>query len=137
MKLIVINGPNLNLLGIREKKIYGDKNFGLIMSELNELYSDIELKYYQSNHEGHLIDKLHEIGFSYDGIIFNAGAFGHTSVAIADAIAAIKTPVVEVHITNVFNREQFRHHSYMSKHCKGIITGFGIKVYDLALQSFL
>lgn len=137
MKLIVINGPNLNLLGIREKKIYGDKNFGLILSELNELYSDIDLAYYQSNHEGQIIDKLHEIGFSYDGIILNAGALSHTSIAIADAIAAIKCPVVEVHITNVFGRERFRHHSYMSKHCKGIITGFGIKVYNLAIQSFL
>jgi len=136
MKLIIINGPNLNLLGIREKQIYGDKNFGVIHSELEEKFSAIELSYFQSNHEGVLIDKLHEVGFSYDGIILNAGAYSHTSIAIADAIAAIQTPVVEVHISNVFARDRFRHHSYLSKNCKGIITGFGIKSYELAIQSF-
>lgn len=136
MKLIIINGPNLNLLGIREKQIYGDKNFGVIHSELEEKFSAIELSYFQSNHEGVLIDKLHEVGFSYDGIILNAGAYSHTSIAIADAISAIKTPVVEVHISNVFARDRFRHHSYLSKNCKGIITGFGIKSYELAIQSF-
>jgi 3-dehydroquinate dehydratase-2 len=136
MKLIIINGPNLNLLGIREKQIYGDKNFGVIHSELEDKFSAIELSYFQSNHEGVLIDKLHEVGFSYDGIILNAGAYSHTSIAIADAIAAIQTPVVEVHISNVFARDRFRHHSYLSKNCKGIITGFGIKSYELAIQSF-
>ena len=137
MKLIIINGPNLNLLGIREKQIYGDKNFGELHSELQDSFPTIELDYYQSNHEGELIDKIHEIGFKYDGIILNAGAYSHTSVAIADSIAAIQTPVVEVHITNVFNRERFRHHSFMSKNCKGVIIGFGIKGYELAIQSFL
>lgn len=137
MKIIIINGPNLNLLGIRETAIYGDKNFGVIMSDLKEKYPTIELSYFQSNYEGKIIDKLHEIGFSYDGIIINAGALSHTSIAIADAITAINTPTVEVHISNVYARERFRHHSFMSKHCKGIITGFGIKGYDLAIQSFL
>jgi 3-dehydroquinate dehydratase-2 len=137
MKIIIINGPNLNLLGIREKKIYGNKNFGEIMCELEEQYPDINLSYFQSNYEGKIIDKLHEIGFLYDGIILNAGALSHTSIAISDAIAAINTPTIEVHISNVYGRERFRHHSFMSKHCKGIITGFGIKGYDLAIQSFL
>jgi 3-dehydroquinate dehydratase-2 len=137
MKIIIINGPNLNLLGIREKHIYGDKNFGAYMCELEEMYPKLKLEYFQSNHEGALIDKIHEIGFSYDGIILNAGAYGHTSIALADAIAAIKTPVVEIHISNVYNRDRFRHHSFISKHCKGIITGLGIKGYELAIQSFL
>jgi len=137
MKLIIINGPNLNLLGIREKHIYGDKNFGVIHCELEEKFPEIELAYFQSNHEGALIDKLHEVGFSFDGIILNAGAYSHSSIAIADAIAAIQTPVVEIHISNVFSRDRFRHHSYLSKNCKGIITGFGIKSYELAIQSFL
>jgi len=137
MKIIIINGPNLNLLGLREKQIYGDKNFGVHMCELEEMFPKLKLEYFQSNHEGALIDKIHEVGFSYDGIILNAGAYSHTSIAIADAIAAIKTPVIEVHISNVYNRDRFRHHSYFSKHCKGIIIGFGIKGYELAIQSFL
>lgn len=137
MKIIIINGPNLNLLGIREKELYGDKNFGIIHCELQEKFTDITLEYFQSNHEGSLIDKIHEVGFLYDGIILNAGAYSHTSIALADAIAAVQTPVVEVHISNIFDRERFRHHSYMTKNCKGIITGFGIKGYELAIQSFL
>jgi 3-dehydroquinate dehydratase-2 len=137
MKLIIINGPNLNLLGIREKSIYGDAGFDFIYKELIHLFPKLELDYFQSNHEGILIDKLHEVGFTYDGIILNAGAYSHTSIAIADAIAAIKTAVVEVHISNVFERERFRHHSYMSKNCKGLISGFGTKGYQLAIQSFL
>lgn len=137
MKLIIINGPNLNLLGIREKEIYGDKNFGILQSELQEKYSAIEIDYFQSNYEGKIIDKLHEVGFSYDGIILNAGAYSHSSIAISDAIAAIQVPVVEVHISNVFKRERYRHHSYMSKNCSGLIIGFGIKGYELAIQSFI
>lgn len=137
MKMIIINGPNLNLLGIREKQIYGDKNFGIIQCELKEMFPEIEIDYFQSNHEGVLIDKLHDVGFTYDGIILNAGAFSHTSIAIADAIAAIQTAVVEVHISNIFERERFRHHSFMSKNCKGVISGFGIKGYELAIRSFL
>lgn len=136
MKIIIINGPNLNLLGIREKQIYGDKNFGEILDELEEKFPNVELTYFQSNHEGDLIDKLHELGFSHDGIILNAGAYSHSSIAISDAIAAIQTPVVEIHISNIFNRDRFRHHSYLSKNCKGIITGFGVKSYELAIQSF-
>lgn len=137
MKLIIINGPNLNLLGIREKEVYGSENFEIILKKLKALYPSLELEFYQSNHEGALIDKLQEVGFSYDGIVLNAGAYSHTSIAISDAIAAIKTPVVEVHISNVYNRERYRHHSFMSKNCKGTITGFGMKGYTLAIESFL
>jgi 3-dehydroquinate dehydratase-2 len=137
MKIIIINGPNLNLLGIREKELYGDKNFGIIHCELQEKFTGVTLEYFQSNHEGVLIDKIHEVGFLYDGIILNAGAYSHTSIALADAIASVHTPVVEVHISNIFGRERFRHHSYMTKNCKGIISGFGIKGYELAIQSFL
>lgn len=137
MKLIIINGPNLNLLGIREKQIYGDKNFGIIHAELQEKYPNLEIEYFQSNHEGKIIDKLHEVGFTYDGIVLNAGAYSHSSIAISDAIAAIQVPVIEVHISNVFTRERYRHHSYMSKNCIGLIIGFGIKGYELAIQSFI
>ena len=137
MKLIIINGPNLNLLGIREKQIYGDKNFETIHSELQEKYPGLEIEYFQTNYEGKIIDKLHEVGFSYDGIVLNAGAYSHSSIAISDAIAAIQVPVIEVHISNVFTRERYRHHSYMSKNCIGLIIGFGIKGYELAIQSFI
>jgi 3-dehydroquinate dehydratase-2 len=137
MKIIIINGPNLNLLGIREKEKYGDKNFGIIQCDLEDKFPDISIECFQSNHEGALIDKLHEVGFNYDGIVLNAGAYSHTSIALADAIAAIKTPVVEVHITNVYSRERFRHHSYMTKNCVGSIIGFGIKGYEMAVQSFV
>lgn len=136
-KILILNGPNLNLLGVREKSIYGDQSFENYFQNLKSKYDVLQLHYFQSNSEGAIIDKLHEIGFSFDGIILNAGAYTHTSVAIADAIAAINTPVVEVHISNVHQREEFRHHSYLSKNCKGIIVGFGLDGYRLALESFL
>lgn len=137
MKIQIINGPNLNLLGKREPGIYGSEGFESFYKQLLAKYPDVELSYYQSNVEGEIINKLHEIGFDYDGIVLNAGGYTHTSVAIADAIAGIKTPVVEVHISNVYAREEFRHHSMMAKNCKGIITGFGLMSYELALKSFL
>jgi len=135
-KILILNGPNLNLLGIREKGIYGDQSFESYLEELKAKFPELELSYFQSNSEGAIIDKLHEIGFSFDGVVLNAGAYTHTSVAIADAIAAITTPVIEVHISNVHQRETFRHHSYLSKNCKGIIVGFGLDGYRLALASF-
>jgi 3-dehydroquinate dehydratase-2 len=137
MKIQIINGPNLNLLGKREPGIYGSEGFESFLETLKTIFPEIELSYYQSNVEGEIVNKLHETGFSFDGIVMNAGAYTHTSVAIADAIAGIKTPVVEVHISNVYNREEFRHHSMMAKNCKGIITGFGLKSYELAIRSFL
>jgi 3-dehydroquinate dehydratase II len=137
MKIQIINGPNLNLLGLREKSIYGDSSFEIYFEELKSKYSIVEIDYFQSNVEGELINKLHDIGFSYDGIILNAGAYTHTSVAIADAIAAITTPVVEVHISNIYAREEYRHISLTGKNCKGVLTGFGLKGYQLALESFL
>ena len=133
----MINGPNLNLLGVREKSIYGDSSFETYLEELRERYTFIQIDYYQSNVEGELINKLHEIGFSYDGIVLNAGAYTHTSVAIADAIAAIKTPVIEVHISNVYKREEFRHHSMLAASCKGVIAGFGMDPYRLGVESFV
>lgn len=136
-KIMIINGPNLNLLGVREKSIYGSQDFESFYAELKEECTEAELSYFQSNHEGEIIDKLHEIGFSYDGIVLNAGAYTHTSVAIADAIAGINTPVVEVHISNVHQREAFRHHSYLAKNCIGVICGFGLKSYMLGVASFL
>ncbi len=137
MKLLILNGPNLNLLGKRETSIYGSEDFDSYFSKLQQQHKQIELHYFQSNVEGELINKLHEVGFDYDGIIFNAGGYTHTSVAIADAVAAIKTPVIEVHISNVYAREEYRHQSLMAKNCKGIIAGFGLKSYDLAIESFL
>ncbi|HEX7366232.1 MAG TPA: type II 3-dehydroquinate dehydratase [Pelobium sp.] len=137
MKIQIINGPNLNLLGKREPGIYGSEGFESFFESLKATFPTVELSYFQSNVEGEIINKLHEIGFSFDGIVMNAGAYTHTSVAIADAIAAIKTPVVEVHISNVYNREEFRHQSMMAKNCKGIITGFGLPSYELAIRSFL
>ena len=137
MKIQIINGPNLNLLGLREPSIYGAEWFDSYISKLHELYSIIEIDYYQRNVEGELINKLHEVGFSYDGIIINAGGYTHTSVAIADAIAAIQTPVVEVHISNIYAREEFRHVSLTGKNCKGVLTGFGLDGYRLAIESFL
>lgn len=137
MKIQIINGANLNLLGLREKTIYGDKSFEDYFKDLKEKYSDIELEYFQSNVEGELINKLHEVGFSYDGIILNGGAYTHTSVAIADAIAGIKTPVVEVHISNIYSREEFRHVSLTGKNCRGVLTGFGLDGYKMALESFI
>ena len=137
MKIQIINGPNLNLLGLREPTIYGSEGFDSYISQLRNLYSIIEIDYYQSNVEGELINKLHEVGFSYDGIIINAGGYTHTSVALADAIAAIKTPVVEVHISNIYAREEYRHVSLTGKNCKGVLTGFGLDGYRLAIESFL
>jgi 3-dehydroquinate dehydratase-2 len=136
-KVLVLNGPNLNLLGVREKSIYGDQSFETYFESLKERFKEVELSYFQSNSEGNIIDKLHEVGFDYDGIVLNAGAYTHTSVAIADAIAGIKTPVVEVHISNVHQRESFRHHSYLSKNCKGVILGFGLDSYRLGIESLI
>ena len=135
-KLIIINGPNLNLLGTREPEIYGSLSFTEFLQKLREKYP-IKLDYFQSNIEGEIIDKLQEVGFSVDGIILNAAAYTHTSVGIADAVKAIKTPVVEVHISNTFAREDFRHVSYISPNAKGVVLGFGLQSYDLAIQSFL
>ena len=137
MNIYIINGPNLNLLGIREKSIYGEQGFESFFEDLKTQYPSVNLHYYQSNVEGELINKLHEIGFTADGIIFNAGGYTHTSVAIADAIAGIKSPVIEVHISNVYAREEYRHVSLMAKNCKGVISGFGLASYKLALDSFL
>ena len=137
MNIHIINGPNLNLLGIREKSVYGEQNFEAYLAELKSKYSVLEITYFQSNVEGEIINKLHEIGFAADGIILNAGGYTHTSVAIADAIAAINTPVVEVHISHVYAREEYRHVSLMAKNCKGVIVGFGLDSYRLALESFL
>ena len=136
MNLIIINGPNLNLLGKREPEVYGNQTFEMYFAALKTQFPLIDLSYYQSNIEGELIDKLQEVGFSYDGIILNAGAYTHTSIAIADAIKALTTPVVEVHISNTFSRETFRHQSYISPNAKGIIIGFGLESYTLAIQSF-
>jgi 3-dehydroquinate dehydratase-2 len=137
MKILVLNGPNLNLLGKREPEIYGSATFEDFFITLKKKYDTVQLEYFQSNHEGELVDKLHEVGFSYDGVVFNAGAYTHTSVAIADAIKGIETPVVEVHISNVHQREEFRHKSYLSPVCSGVILGFGLKSYELGVESFL
>jgi 3-dehydroquinate dehydratase-2 len=137
MKVLILNGPNLNLLGKREPETYGNIYFSDYFKSLEEKYSNIELSFFQSNIEGEIIDKLHEVGFSYDGIILNAGAYTHTSIGIGDAVKGIETPTIEVHISNVYSREEYRHHSYISKNAAGIIVGFGLKGYDLAIQSFL
>ncbi len=151
MKIIIINGPNLNLLGIREKSIYGAMSFEDFLKELKPLYSGVEIDYFQSNIEGEIIDKIQDAGFDsetrnqkpetrnqkYDGIILNAGGYTHTSVSIADAIAAINTPVIEVHISNIYAREEFRHVSLLSKNCKGVIAGFGLKSYRLAIDALI
>lgn len=135
--ILIVNGPNLNLLGIREPQVYGNRTFEDYFQELKQQYPQIALEYYQSNVEGELINKLQEVGFSYDGIILNAGGYSHTSVAIHDAIAAIMTPVVEVHISNIYAREAYRHHSLLSSACKGVICGLGLQGYDLAIQSLI
>jgi len=137
MTIIIINGPNLNLLGKREPEVYGNQTFEDYFESLKSKFPQIELHYFQSNIEGDLITKIQEVGFSYDGIVLNAGAYTHTSIGIGDAIKAITTPVVEVHISNTFSRESFRHQSYISPNSRGIIIGFGLKSYDLGLQSFL
>lgn len=137
MKIIIINGPNLNLLGKRETSIYGNQDFETYFKEIQNKYTNLELEYYQSNVEGEIINKLHEVGFDYQGIILNAGAYTHTSIAIGDAIKSINTPVIEVHISNTFSRENYRHQSYISPACNGVIIGFGFKSYELGIQSFL
>jgi 3-dehydroquinate dehydratase-2 len=137
MKLQIINGPNLNLLGTREKSIYGDQNFDKYFNNLKSKYSNIDLKYFQSNIEGEIIDKIQEVGFDFDGIIINAAAYTHTSVGIGDAIRSISSPTVEVHISNTYSREEFRHKSFLSAHVRGVVLGFGLKSYNLAIESFL
>ena len=137
MKLIIINGPNLNLLGKREPEIYGSNTFEDFFKELKIKFKDVDLSYYQSNIEGEIIDKLHEVGFNYDGVILNAAAYTHTSVGIGDAVKGIDAPVVEIHISNIHAREEFRHHSFIAPNAKGVIFGFGLKGYGLAIQSFL
>ena len=139
LKILILNGPNLNLLGRREPEIYGEDTFEDFLLHLKGKFvdADVELEYFQSNHEGELLDKLHDVGFSYDGIVLNAGALTHTSIALADAVSAIKTPVVEVHISNVHKREAFRHHSYISAVAEGVIVGFGLRGYELAVEYFV
>ena len=136
-KIIIINGPNLNLLGKREPQTYGNKSFDSYMQELITEFAHMELTSFQSNVEGEIINKIHEVGFSLDGIVLNAGGYTHTSVAIADAIGAIETPVLEVHISNVYAREEYRHQSLMAKNCKGVIAGFGLDSYKMAVASFI
>lgn len=139
MKILIINGPNLNLLGTREPEIYGNNSMETCLSSIKNKYPDIELDYFQSNHEGAIIDKLHSVGFdkNYTGIILNAGAYTHTSLAIADAISAIELPVIEVHISNVHARENIRHHSMISSACRGVIAGFGLDSYRLAVEALI
>lgn len=137
MKIAIINGPNLNLLGKREPSIYGSVSFEDFFLQLKTDFPNVTLSYFQSNHEGKLIDHLHEVGFDYDGIILNAGAYTHTSIALADAVSAISSPVIEVHISNIFNRDHFRRHSYIAAVAKGTICGFGLQSYKLAISSFL
>ena len=136
MKIQIINGPNLNLLGTREKNIYGDKNFDEYFEKLKSKFDKFDIYYFQSNIEGELIQKIQEVGFDFDGIIINAAAYTHTSIGIGDAIRSISSPVVEVHISNIYKREEFRHKSFLSAHVKGVILGFGLKSYDLAIESF-
>lgn len=136
-KIQIINGPNLNLLGKREPAVYGVKSFDTYLEELKKSFSQYDISYFQSNVEGELLNKIHEVGFSFDGIILNAGAYTHTSIALHDAVKAITTPVIEVHISNVYARESFRHQSFLSPVCKGVIAGFGLDSYRLALASFV
>jgi 3-dehydroquinate dehydratase-2 len=137
MKILILNGPNLNLLGKREPSVYGNESFEHYFKQLQKKYDQIDLSYFQSNIEGEIISKIQEVGFEFDGIILNAAAYTHTSVGIGDAIKAVQTPVVEVHISNIHARESFRHQSYIAPNAKGIIVGFGLMSYDLAIQSFL
>lgn len=137
MKFLIVNGPNLNLLGRREPEIYGNQDFEFFYQSLQVKYKNLELFYFQSNIEGEIINKLQEVGFTYNGIILNAGAYTHTSIAIGDCVKAISTPVIEVHISNTFSRETFRHQSFISPNSKGVIIGFGLQSYELALQSFI
>ena len=137
MKIQIINGPNLNLLGVREPGIYGDSSFESYLPQLRDKFPDVEIEYFQSNCEGALIDKLQEVGFSYDGVVLNAGAYTHTSIALHDCVRALQCPVVEVHISNVHQREAFRHHSYIASACVGVICGFGLKSYELAVEGLM
>lgn len=137
MKILILNGPNLNLLGVREPSVYGSSTFADYYEKLKASYPNVEFDYYQSNIEGQLIDKIHEVGFSYDGIVLNAGAYTHTSVALLDAIKAVTTPVIEVHISNVHKREEFRHKSMISAGCLGVICGFGLNSYRLAVEAIV
>ena len=137
MNLLILNGPNLNLLGKREKDIYGNQSFESYFTELQARFPEINLHYFQSNSEGGIIDKIHEVGFSFDGVVLNGGAYTHTSLAIADAIAGVTTPFVEVHISNIHAREAYRHHSYSASRCIGVIAGLGLEGYALAIQYFL
>ncbi len=135
MKILIINGPNLNLLGKREPEVYGSQSFEDYFKELELEFADLALEYYQSNVEGEMINKLHEVGFSYDAVILNAGGYTHTSVALSDAIAGIDTPVIEVHISNIYDREEYRHKSLISGQCQGLISGFGLEGYRIAIRS--
>ena len=137
MKIAIINGPNLNLLGTRETAVYGDKNFETFLVELESIFPQIEFQYFQSNVEGEIINAIQSLSLESDAIILNPAAYTHTSVAIGDAVAAIAKPVIEVHISNTFSRESFRHHSFVSPHAKGVIIGFGLKGYELAVRSFI
>lgn len=137
MKIQIINGPNLNLLGTREPGIYGSDTMEAYLDTLRKRYPDIDIDYYQSNIEGELITRLQQVGFTCDGIVLNAGAYTHTSIALHDCIRSLKTPVIEVHISNVHKREEFRHHSYISSACRGVICGFGMDSYRLAIESFI
>jgi 3-dehydroquinate dehydratase-2 len=137
MKILIMNGPNLNLLGVREPGIYGNSSFESYLPQLKERYPEVELEYYQSNIEGEMINKLQEVGFSYDGIVLNAGSYTHTSVALHDCIRSLKSPVIEVHISNVHTREEFRHHSFLSPACMGVICGFGLDSYRLGVEALL
>ena len=137
MKILIMNGPNLNLLGVREPGIYGSSSFESYLPKLRERYPEVEIEYYQSNVEGEMINKLQEVGFTYDGIVLNAGAYTHTSVALHDCIRSLHSPVIEVHISNVHTREEFRHHSYLSPACKGVICGFGLDSYRLAVEALV
>jgi len=136
MKIQIINGPNLNLLGKREPEVYGNTSFEAYFSQLQQVFTDCELSYFQSNHEGAIVDKIHEVGFSFDGIVLNAGAYTHTSIAILDAIKSVNTPVLEVHISNIHTREEFRHKSVIAAACKGSVVGLGLLSYDLAIEFF-
>jgi 3-dehydroquinate dehydratase-2 len=136
-KILILNGPNLNLLGKREPGVYGNQSFDDYFETLKSTFPEIELHYFQSNHEGALIDKVHEVGFTFDGIVINAGGYTHTSIALADALSAVTTPAVEVHISNIHARESFRHHSYLTSRCKGMICGLGLRGYELAVRYFI
>ena len=137
MKILILNGPNLNLLGKREPEIYGSTTFEEFFETLTAEYSEVDLDYFQSNHEGALIDKIHEVGFTFDGIVFNAGGYTHTSVALADAVSGVTTPVIEVHISDVMAREKFRHHSYLTPVCKGHFIGLGLDGYKAAIDQLI